>query len=188
MSFSDLYDRVQEETQKISSKWVRDQVIDLTHIRLVREQWTGLMDGTDMRGFYVEGPLGPPVPLSENEALIVLARDLSKPWRRFVYTKELMHAFDEAHEITDTSEKFDQQVERLGDPSKVGSPQFQAEIKALWRALSVLCPESYRVEQMADVDGGASTEAMVAVRLAIPEQYIRPLFKDNFLEIIESIK
>jgi hypothetical protein len=188
MSFDELYKRVQSKNPKISSKWIRDQVIDLTSIATVREQWTGAMDDTDMRGFWIEGPMRPPIALEENEALVVLARGLSKPWRRFVYTKELMHAFDEEGEKTDSAEKLDQQVERFSDPTVEKTPQYKSEVKAFWRALAVLCPEDYRLEQVKGVEAGDITLSMVATRLVIPERYIRHLFRGNFLEIVQALK
>lgn len=188
MSFADLYKRAQAKKPKISTGWVRDQVIDLTPISTVYELWTGLIDPTDMRGFWIEGPLGAPRPLAENEALIVLARDLPKPWRRIVYTKELMHAFDEDDEKADSPDKLDKQVNKFSDPTADGSPQFRAEAKAFWRALAVLCPEEYRAEQKKAIEAGSATAAMMAVRLAIPERYIDDILRENFLEIVDAVK
>jgi hypothetical protein len=188
MPFSDLYDRVQEQTPKISSRWIRDEVIHLTHISAVKEQWTGLIDTESMRGFFIEGPLKPPVPLAENEALIVLARALPKEWRRFVYTKELMHAFDTPEEKADTPEKFDLQVERLGDPSAEISPQYRAEAKAFWRALATLCPEEHRLAFKAATEAGEISPAVIGARLQIPTQYVRNLLREDFTAIVEKLK
>ena len=188
MSFSELYERVQEKEPKIKTKWLRDQVIDLTHITGIREQWTGAMDGTAIRGFYVEGPLGPPVPRDENEALIVLARSLDKPWRRFIYTKELMHAFDTDEEKTDTPEKFDAQIKRFGDPAADNSAQFRSEVVAFWRALAVLCPEKTRLEMKAELDANEMTLEVAATRLVIPQQRAEDLFRDDYLMISGHIQ
>ena len=62
----------------MSTKWIRDQLIDITPVTAVKEQWTGLIDETRIRGFYIEGPLGPPITLAENEVLITLARTLNR--------------------------------------------------------------------------------------------------------------
>jgi hypothetical protein len=190
MTYSELFDRVQrhENTNAISTKWIRDQVIAITSITAVKEQWTGVIDGTVIRGFYIEGPLGPPVPLDENEALIVLARSLDRDWRRIVYTKELMHAFDAPEEKSDTPEKFDVQIERFADPSADMSPQYRAEIKALWRALGVLCPEKLRMTFKEDIAAGKMSEAVVAASLRIPAQFVRILIRDDFADAIEKLK
>ncbi len=188
MTFSTLYDRVQEKEPKISTRWLRDQVIDITPITSVKEQWTSLLDGESIRGFYIEGPLEPPVPLGANESLIVLKRSLDKEWRRFVYTKELMHTFDTEEEKTDTEEKFDIQIEKLGDPAAPISPQWKAEITAFWRALAVLCPENYRCEAKAMIDKDELSVSSVAARLKIPSSRAEFLFRDDYLGILENIK
>ena len=175
MTYRDLYERAQEYGGKISTKWIRDQVIDITNITKIKEQWTGLILKENIRGFYILGPLGPPVTLIENEVLIVLARSLERDWRRIVYTKELMHVFDEAAEMADTTEKFDSQIEKITNPNADMSPQFRAEIKALWRALGVLCKENLRLEFKRAIENEEMSEAVVAARLRIPEQFVRIL-------------
>lgn len=188
MSYADLYSRVQTREPKISTRWLRDQVIDLTEIHSVKEQWTGIADERFIKGWYIEGPQGPPVPLVEAESLIVLVRSLNKEWRRLVYTKELMHTFDEPGEKTDTAEKLDKQIEPFGDPAAESNALFHAEEKAVWRALAVLCPEKYRQEQLALLETGGTSLDTVAARLKIPTQYVGYLFRDNFLDIVDHIK
>ena len=187
MPYSDLYKAVQEKEPKIGSRWLREEVIKITDINKVCEQWTAVLDDHKLRGFWIEGPMNPPVPLKDHEALIVLARKLDKPWRRFVYTKELMHAFDEPHEKADSAEKFDIQAEKFGDPTKESSPMFRAEGKAFWRALGVLCPESYRLEAKEKIKADEISETIVASRLKIPVNYVRELMRDDFLTIIKHL-
>ncbi len=109
MSFAKLYAAVQQQKGRISTGWLRAQAIELSHITKIKEQWSSVMDAAAIRGFYIEGPLGPPVPIKEHEALIVLARSICTPleahWRRFVLAKELMHVFDEENEKADTPGK-----------------------------------------------------------------------------------
>lgn len=187
MSYSDLYDRVEGQQGKISTRWLRDQVIDITPINLIKEQWTGLIDIYQLRGFYVEGPLEPPVSLNENESLIVLARNLNRDWRRIVYTKELMHTFDTPEEKTDTAEKFDLQAEALRDPSTDLPLQVRAEIKAFWRALGVLCNSTLRGSLRERVESQEMSHAVAAAQIRIPEGYIRHIVRPDCEEIIQSV-
>jgi len=77
MSFKQLYSAVQAEGgDRISTKWLREKTIEFSHITKIKEQWSGVMDSASLRGFYIEGPLGPPIPLGENEALIGLSRSM----------------------------------------------------------------------------------------------------------------
>ena len=187
MSYRDLYARVQTQHGKVSTRWIRDQIIDITPVTTVKQQWTGLIDPTRIRGFYIEGPLGPPIPLAEDEILITLARDQTRDWKRIVYTKELMHAFDTDEEKADTPEKFDLQMQDLADPSTDRAPQARAEIKALWRALGVLCNADLREQFRLQFESNEISAAVIAARLRIPESYIRHLLRNDFQNIVDRL-
>ena len=188
MSYRELYERVQPGNGRVSTRQIKDIVKDVTGITAVKEVWTGVIDETKIRGFYIEGPVGPPVPLAANEVLIVLPRSLTKDWRRVVYAKELMHAFDEPDEKADTRKKFDRQIERIADPTAAMSPQFLAEVKALWRALGVLCSESARAEFRSMIAERVMSDTMVAAQLRIPELFIGTLVREDFEDIIDTLK
>ena len=190
MSFAALYEAVQGLPGKISTKWLRDRAIELTEFTRVVEQWSGVIDPRYMQGFFIEGPLGPPIPLRDHEALITLARvgAVDKHRRRFIYTKELMHVFDTAEEKADTPEKFDAQAERLGDPGAPSSPQYRAEGKAFWRAVSVLCQEKRRVWFKEALVQDRTTLPVIATALQIPPAYARHLFRGDFPAILAHIK
>ncbi|WP_440957531.1 hypothetical protein ACFELO_09520 [Oceanicaulis sp. LC35] len=189
MSYSELYKRVQSQPNgRVKTSWVRDQIIDLTHVARVKEQWTGQLDPAVLRGFYIEGPLSPPVPLEANEILIVLARDIPKTDRRIVFTKELMHAFDEESEKTNTAEKFSNQIEKFGDPKLPTSPQFAAEGKAYWRAIGVLCTEKKRRDLRHALDNDNATMEIVATQLKLPRWVAHDIMRDDFENIIDHLK
>jgi hypothetical protein len=187
MSFSKLYDAIQCVDGRISTRWLRDKAIELSTFTRIKEQWSGLIDPAYMQGFFIQGPMGPPIPLMESEALITLARELGPHRRRFVYTKELMHIFDADEEKADTPEKFDAQTERFGDPSAPTSPQFMAEQKAFWRAVSVLCQEKRRVEYKLALDAGQTSLTVISTALQIPPVYARHLFREEFQTILAHI-
>jgi hypothetical protein len=193
MSFSQLYDAVQIHADRVSTKWLTEKAIEHSNITRVKEQWSGVIDGTTVRGFYIEGPMGPPVPLQENEVLIVLARSmclglLGDHWRRFVKTKELMHVFDEPEEKTGSKQTFDIQIEKFGDPSAPMSPQFRAEQKAFWRALAVLCPRQRRTAYKGALNANQISYDVVATALHIPVFAVREMMRDDFEAIIERLK
>lgn len=192
MSYAKLYAAVQQQKGMIHTNWLRDEAIALSHITKVKEQWSSLWDPTVIRGLYIEGPMGPPVPIGENEALIVLARAMclgadGRQWRRFIYTKELMHVFDEEDEKANDPDKFDRQIEKFSDPSKAMSPQFTAEIKAYWRALGVLCTEVSRGDYAKRLDANEASIEVVAASLHIPVVHARDLFRPDFTAIIQGL-
>jgi hypothetical protein len=185
MSFKKLHELVQSQKGVISTKWLKEEAISLSSINGIKEQWSGVLDDASLRGFYIEGPQGPPVPLEENEALIVLSRSMCKGplgahWRRFVYTKELMHVFDTLEEKTDDAAKLDLLIRRFSDPSKGMPPQFWAENKAYWRALMCLCPDDRRKEYLAQINANAISLEVVASALRIPPTAVSDLFRADF--------
>lgn len=193
MAFSHLYAKVQTKTAPISTRWLRECAMEHSVITRVKEQWSSIIEGTAVRGFYIEGPIGPPIPLKDHEVLITIARNvctgpLGDHWRRFIYTKELMHVFDEDDEKADTREKFDLQIERFGDPDIPMSKQFRAEQKAFWRALMALCPEVERKRFKALQEKHEISHTVIAAALRIPVGPTRELLRDDFDVITSKLK
>lgn len=188
MSYRSLYESVQSIDGRISTAWLKAEAMRLSGFTLIKEQWTDVMNPQYMAGFFIEGPLGPPVPLDNGQALIVLPREYEKDRRRLVYTKELMHVFDTPDEKADSPEKFDAQAERFADPSAQISPQFMAEGKALWRALGVLCQESKRLDFSTKLKTNQTSPSFIAANLEIPQSFVRLLVRDDFLAVINTIK
>lgn len=186
MSFSKLYDAVQaDDGDRVSTKWLRKKAIEFSSITKIREQWSGVIESISLRGFYIEGPMGPPIPLAENEALIVLARSMcvgadGTHWRRFVLTKELMHVFDEPAEKTSGRDEFDKQIQRLRDPTIQTTPQYRAELKAFWRALAVLCTEKKRLEFKKLLTADEISWEVVGAALRIPVVHVRNMMGSDF--------
>ena len=193
MSFTELYDLVQKQAVPIKTNWLRETAIALSGFKGIKEQWSSVIEELNLRGFYLEGPLGPPVTVEENAALIVLSRSMCRGhqgeyWRRFVLTKELMHVFDTPEEKADTEEKFDRQAEKFGDPAAPKSAMYSAEEKAVYRALACLCPEEHRLAFKAAVLAGDATLEMVGAALRIPAGWLPELFREDFLDRVQHSK
>lgn len=192
MAFKDLYADVQKLDGHIGTRTLTDLAIKHSDITDVREMWSGLLEEMSLRGFYIEGPLGPPVPIPEHGSLIVLSRQMvkgpnGKHWRHLVYTKELMHVFDREDEKADSEERFDVQIQKFADPTAEVSPQFRAEGKAVWRALLVLCQEQRRNEYRRQFRDDAITLDMFAAAIRVPTAYAHYLLQDNFDEVAAHI-
>ena len=194
MSFQQLYDRVQDQGDRVSTKWIRAQVIELSPIKAVKEFWSSAMDHANLRGFYIEGPFTgvPALSLDDNQALIGLSRMMcsapeGKNWRRAVLTKELMHCFDTEEEKADTPEKLSLQVERFSNPKTPVSPQFHAENVAFWRSLAVLCKETRRTSFKEDLEANRISIEVVATSLGLPLHHVRLMMRDDFEDILPDI-
>jgi hypothetical protein len=186
MPYPDLYAAVQANgADRISTNWLRARAIEFSAITGVREQWSGAVDPVYLRGFYIEGPMGPPVAVEAGAALIVLSRAMclgaqGEYMRRFILTKELMHVFDTEEEKANSKEKFDRQIQRLKDPNAADNPQHRAELKAYWRALGVLCTETKRLEYKGLLQRDEISWDVVAASLRIPVGQVRLMMDANF--------
>jgi hypothetical protein len=190
MSFLELYQRVQEQALPVSTNWIRQQAIELSHITDIREQWSGVMEQASLRGAYIEGPIGPPVPRGDNEVLIILSREMcigpqGAYWRRMVLAKELMHVFDSADEVADTEIKFEEQLERIREPTQA-SPQAYAESRAVLRALATLCPEQNRQDIKKAIRESTLTLPTIGAMLRLPQWAIYYLVDNNFEEFLAA--
>jgi hypothetical protein len=119
----------------------------------------------------------------------VLARGMNDCWDRFILAKELMHLFDAPDVATRDPEQFRVllgEFEAL-DPSKERTAQFVSELNGFWMALACLCPEKYRLEFIEQFNKGHIDHYGIALKLKIPEQHVRQLFRPNYTDIIASL-
>lgn len=148
------------------------------------------MDVNVSRGFFVSAK-NPECDFYKQiggEAIIV-ARELNYCWERFVYTKELMHMFDDPQEYVNSKESLKSLLNNFEIQTLANSREpFQSEIIAFWRALCCLCPEKNRQEFLILFDKGHIDTYGIALQLCIPEQYIPKLLDNKFLQTIEKIK
>ena len=186
--FKPLYEFCQTLEPKISRRDIQNKTLELTGVKSLKAVKSTL-DTSQVRGFFLS--------VKNTEArlvqqlgcnVIVLARDLNYCWERFVFTKELMHLFDTADEKTSTDASFEAlltefEVQQLTEHSS----QFTSDVKGLWMALSCLCPEKFRLEFIEQFEKGHIDHYGIALRLRIPQQYVRHLFHPKFNEIIESL-
>src|SRR5262249_4235869 len=110
-------------------------------------------------------------------------------WRRFVFTKELMHVFDEPAEKAGDDATFDIQIAKFKDPRlDRPPPQYVAEMRAMWRALAVLCPEQDRRRFKEQPKRKSIGLEVIAASLRLPSTYVHAYMHDDFEAIIASMK
>lgn len=187
MSYPLLYEQVQLQQSRVSTNWLKELAVKFSDFTHIHEQWSGAINQMGLRGFFLEGPFDGPPAILDNQALIVLSRQMVKGadganWRRLVFTKELMHVFDTPEEKADNGEKLDRQAERFGNPRTPPSPQFRAEQQAVWRALGALCPEELRLTYKKEVDAKNMSLAVLGTIVGVPERYALELMREDFVE------
>lgn len=179
MGYPNLYERCQGFGPRVSRRVVYPEVLALTGANRIRHFKTA-MDTTICRGMYLSAKNTEAKFVQQAGACVVVtARELNYCWERFVYIKELMHAFDDPREATDSGDAFDTLVQELSGPSASSdiSPQTNSEFKCFWMALGILCPEQQRLEYKERLDAKQIDEYAIALELRIPEAYVPRLFE-----------
>jgi hypothetical protein len=187
MTYRQLVDYFQNAQPKIGRGPVRVKIRELTGHQIQVAKTA--LDIRVCRGMYLS-PQNQTARIVQQlgSHVVVMPREGNNNcWERFVEVKEYMHVFDSPQEATDTGELFDALLAEFcasGGAAQTMSHQVNAEHKAFWRALGVLCPEPYRlrlIDERAE-RGPDLTDYQIALRLRIPEQYIPCLFLEWYVD------
>lgn len=192
MSYAELYRYCQNLPTPISRAAVIPKVVELTRrprkpLILIRS-----MDPAHLAGFIVfpgpdANPDHPIVRWGRGEPVIFVARPLNYCWRRFVVIKELMHYFDPPLARVSTESDFEALVTEFSAPQLDRSRAMDCEVRALWMALGIICPEEQRQQMERQRLVGAIDDATIAERLKMPLAYVPLLFHTHFKEIIAGL-
>lgn len=187
MGYRRLYEQCQNFHPAISRRDIYPLVLAETGLNRIRHVITTL-DTSVCRGIYLS---------ARNEearlvqqvggTVIVTARGMNYCWTRFVFVKELMHAFDNPKSAADNGEAFDTQLQDLSGPATTLSPQGEAEYLSFWMALGVLCPEATRLALQERLFAKQTDHYAIALELRIPELYVPLLFEARYRTLINSL-
>jgi hypothetical protein len=109
--------------------------------------------------------------------------------RRFALTKELMHVFDNASEMTNTREKFLQLTGEIQNQPlpEHASAMYNSELGTKWMALIILCPRHIREIFLEDYKTKKILGFEVAEKLRLPEWVIQYVMSDYYDKAFESL-
>lgn len=188
MSYAELYAHCQSLGPKVSRRAVYPKVLALTRVNQIRHVKSTL-DTSSCRGMYLSAEnLSSRFVQQVGSRVIVTARELNYCWERFVYVKELMHAFDNPMEATDSGEEFDILLQELsGPPAPTVSAQAESEFKCFWMALGALCPEGLRTTYAAKMAANETDHFTIATELRIPEAYVPRLFESRYVDNVSHL-
>jgi hypothetical protein len=190
LSYKALYEFCQDKQVPISRAIIQPKVFELAGVPYAKVFYDGKLPQEHLRGYFVsaQNQDHPLIKLSGGLPVIVIQRDLTYPWKRFVWIKELMHLFDTPLEFTSSGAELLTIITGLTSPELIRSPQLRSEVICFWRAIGVICPEAKRQEYVHRREQGEElTDAMIADELKIPEQYIERLFHPQFKAIISKL-
>ncbi|WP_257385005.1 hypothetical protein [Tahibacter caeni] len=188
MSYKKLYEFCQQQNIPVSRSVLIRKVKELTgkSALVVKSD----LNPDLVRGFFLSANNKSIriVQQAQGRAVIVLARQLNYCWERFVWSKELMHLFDDnAINNVSNAADFENLLEEFASPQLERSDMMDAEVRSFWMALGALCPEAKRQEFEALRRAGQITDLEIATRLRIPEHYVRTLFEQRFKENIRKL-
>lgn len=118
---------------------------------------------------------------------IVLARGLAPEWQRLITVKELMHVFDSGLQLVGSASDFVALLSEFEVPQLERSQPMESEVRSLYMALSLFCPEAQRQHLQRERDKGATTDVEIAKKLELPEAHVPYLFMPTYKEIISHI-
>lgn len=186
MNFKDLYDYCQTLPVYISRNVIKDKVLELSGGETVAIM-RATMDLNVQRGFFLSAKNTDALLVRQHGTnVIAVGRSQNACWERFIVVKELMHFFDSSEECTDTPKGFEENIEHMLMFSSGLCAQALAEIKCFWRALAVLCPEVERLDLKLQREKRHINDYGIALKLRIPEQYVKYLIDDRFPDISQK--
>jgi hypothetical protein len=124
---------------------------------------------------------------------IVVAENLDSTaphMERFVVIKELMHCYFACDDrsATDTQMALETHMRQFfGQSATSQSLHVNAEYKALWMAMGVLCPERLRLQYRREYEADESTLNDIANRLKAPPHIVAQVLSDQFDDEIRAI-
>lgn len=192
MSYAELYKYCQGLPVPISRRNVIPKVVELA--RRPRKPFIMLrtMNPAVLAGFIVfpstdTDPNHPLLKFGKGEPVIVVSRSLNYCWQRFVILKEMMHYFDQSLERVTNPADFGSLLAEFAGPQPDRSLAMNSEVKALWMALGVMCPEELRQEFERQLAHGATNPGAIAERLKMPLAYVHMLFYPQYKQIIGEL-
>ncbi|MEN3749934.1 hypothetical protein TPR58_22365 [Sphingomonas sp. HF-S3] len=106
----------------------------------------------------------------------------------FALTKELMHVFDPVETRIDSREKFVKFLKDLQNaPLDKPNLAIDAENRARWMAILVLCPKPLRDSIAAEIAEGRAIRPEVAQRFGLPDWLIEVALDDYYDEAVRIL-
>lgn len=124
---------------------------------------------------------------------IAVAEDLDKtaPYmERFVVIKELMHCYFSCDDrsATDSQMALETHMRQFfGQSATSQSLHVNAEYKALWMAMGVLCPERVRLQYLKEYEADERSLDDIVEKIKAPPHIVQQLLSEQFEDEIRTI-
>jgi Zn-dependent peptidase ImmA (M78 family) len=179
------FENVTLEDLEISRNVVKERALALSGAPSIKIMKTAL-DLQVCRGFYLSATnANNPFVAQHGTHVIVVGREQSRCWDRFVVVKELLHLFDTPETATADPEQFGACLSELAQPSGSMSPAGRREFEAMWLAMAILCPERCRERLVEEFNAQRLTYLDIATKLRVPQILVSMLFDDRYDRIVK---
>lgn len=192
MPYKTLYNRRQSEADHLPISWYLNDALELSWVAGIHIKRSSELPKSHLRGLVVAHAGGfIPHDMSANYT-IILADGLDPEMERLVAIKELMHCYFGpdfgGHYATDSQISLDNHMKAFfGRSFATHSHAVEAEAKALWMALGVICPEHRRQHFKQEIAAGNLSLNDVAATLRIPVHHAAALMNHQFETEIAEI-
>jgi hypothetical protein len=193
LPFHALYRNRQNEAPYLPRQWYLSDAEMLQWVGkdgvLIRR--TDKLDPSMVRGMILHHPVGF-IHEMKNSYTILVAAGLEPEVERVIVIKELMHCYfgPDGGGIfaTDSQMALESHLQKFfGNSFALRSHATEAENKALWMALAVICPENTRVQYRAKAKDDPNAIQELAEELRIPLHQAKALLSPQFDSEIKSI-
>lgn len=190
MSYAALYEYCQQLSVPVSRRHIIPKVCELAKRKNKPKVMLSGLDPAIVAGFILWPGVSthPFARYGDGEPVIVVARAHNNCWQRFVVVKELMHYFDKPLEHVSSAEDFCALVTEFSSPAlEHRSASMGSEVKGLWMALGLFCPEPLRQDLQRKRAAGEIDDSDIATMLKIPLAYVSALFHKDFKEYMTDL-
>lgn len=192
MPYKTLYSRRQGEADHLPIEWYLNDAKELSWVDDIYIKRSRALPKSHLRGLIVAHSSGYiPHSLSSNYT-IILAHGLEPEMERMVAIKEIMHCYfgpDFGGKYATNSQiALDNHLKAFfGRSFATHSHAEEAEAKALWMALGVICPEHRRQQFKAEVAENPKAADTICDTLQIPRHHVAALLNHQFETEIAEI-
>ena len=191
MPYKTLYKRRQSEADFLTRDWYIKDALELSWVSGIAVKVSERLDKARVRGMIISHGPNFLHDLNANYTVIV-ADGLAPEMERFIVIKEVMHCYfgpNGGHWATDTAMSLDNHMRKFfGNSATVQSLADEAEKKALWMALGVLCSERKRLSYRRSVfHDKTMTFEDVARELMVATHTAKALLSKQFEDEITHI-
>ena len=191
MPYRKLYTKRQDANGAYQPRsWYVDDAKNLSWVSGIEIDATDAMPIEGLSGFIVRYKPENAGLRHRYQVIVAEGLDATPFMERFVVIKEIMHCYFACDDgsATDSQIVLDTHMRQFfGKSATTQSLHVQAEYRAFWMAMGVMCPERLRVEARARTQSGEWSITQVSEMIRTPEHIVSQMLSDQFEDELRDI-